>query len=110
MSECVRKALPEVRGWLGVSLGCLGEVGRPSQISGSGRETLPNVREWWEPLPDVWQLSGNPSECSREVGGPFGCSRVVWRPSRMSGSGREALLDVRDALPHVWEWSEDSLG
>ena len=43
-----------------------------------GRETVPNVREW--------------------LGGPQGYSRVVGRPSRMSGSGREALPDVREWL------------
>ena len=49
-------------------------------MSGSGREALPNVREW--------------------SGDPHGFLRVVGRPSRMSGSGRESLLDVR-------EWSGD---
>ena len=41
-------------------------------MSGSARETLPNVREWWESLPDV-----------REA-------------SRMSGCGQEAIPDVRE--------------
>ena len=44
-------------------------------MSGSGREDLPDVRE-----------------CSR---GSPGSSGVVGWPSRMSGNGREALLDVR---------------
>ena len=59
-------------------------------MSGNSRETLREVREWSGDHP--------------------GCPRVVVMHSRMSGSGREALLDVRDALPHVREWSEDSLG
>ena len=41
----------------------------------SGREALPDDREWSE--------------------GPPGCSGVVGRPSRMSVCGREALLDVQ---------------
>ena len=49
--------------------------GRPSRLSGSGREALS----------DVWELSGI----------PYGLQGVVERLSRMSGSGREALLDVR---------------
>ena len=82
-------------------------VGRPSRMSGSGletrldfreglpniREVLPNirevhpeVREWSEALPDVRECSGVPP----------GCPGVVGRPSRMSGSGRETLLDVRE--------------
>ena len=69
-------------------------------MSGSGRVALPGV----------WQLSGDPSECSGVVGGPFGCSRVVWRPSRMSGNGRETLPNVQEALWAVWECSEGPLG
>ena len=51
---------------------------KASPMSGSGRVTLPDVREW--------------------SGGPPGCPGMVGRPSRMSGSGREAF-------PDVWEWS-----
>ena len=40
-------------------------------MSGSGREILPNVWEWWEALPDVRKAS------------------------QMSGSGRVALPNVR---------------
>ena len=77
-------------------------------MSWSGWESLPYVREW----------SGGPPGCLGVVGGPTGCLGVVWRhsrmflrsgrsfqmsgsyrkASRMSESGREALLDV-------WEWS-----
>ena len=45
-------------------------------MSGSGREPLSDVREW--------------------LGGPSGCSALVGTPSRMSGNGWEALLDVRE--------------
>ena len=55
-----------------------GVVGRPSRMSGSGREALPDVREW--------------------SGGPPGCLGVVGRTSRMSGSSREVLPDVREWL------------
>ena len=66
---------------------------RPSRMSKSGWEALPDVREW--------------------LGGPPGCPGVVGRPSRLSGSGErpswmsgscwEALLKVREALPDVHE-------
>ena len=75
-------------------------------MSGRGREALPDVREWSGDLKDVREWSGGPPvysivvgsslpevrECS---GGPPECSGVVGRPSRMSGSGQEALPDVR---------------
>ena len=48
-------------------------------MSGSGREALPDVREW--------------SGCTS------GCKEVVGRPSRLSGSGRATLTDVREPLP-----------
>ena len=35
-------------------------------------------------------------------------SGSVGRPSRMSGSCREALLEAREALPDVLEWSGGS--
>ena len=46
-----------------------------------------------EAHPDVWELSE----------GPPGCPGVVRSPSHMSGSGREALPDVRDAFSYVRE-------
>ena len=51
-------------------------VGRPSRMSGSGREARQDVQEW--------------------SGGPPGCPEMVGKPSRMSGSGWEALPDVRE--------------
>ena len=59
-------------------------------MSGSCRETHLDVREWWEALLDVRQLSGI-------FPGYLG---VVGRLSRIFGSGREDLLNVR-------KWSED---
>ena len=56
-------------------------------------ETLPNVWEWWEALPDFCKWSRDPS----------GFLVVVGRPFRMSGSGREAFADFR-------EWSGDPPG
>ena len=32
-------------------------------MSGSGWETLPDVLEWWEALPDARMRSGGPSGC-----------------------------------------------
>ena len=51
-------------------------IGRPSQMSGSGWEALPDVREW--------------------SGGPPGYPGVVAKLSRMSVIGRETLLNVRE--------------
>ena len=61
-------------------------VRRPSRMSGSGREALPDVREG--------------------EGSPPGCAEVVGRPSRMIGIGREAILDVRDWSEEPTEMSE----
>ena len=55
-------------------------------MSRSGREVIPDVREW----------SGGPARCPGVVGGP----------TRMSGSGREARPDVQEggkAFPDVRE-------
>ena len=74
-------------------------------MSGSGRDTLPDVPEGWEALPDVRQLSCVPPGCA---GGPPGCPGVVRWPSRMSRSVQKALSDVRsgrEAHSDVWEWS-----
>ena len=46
MSSSVRLALKDVREWSGVPSGCLGVVGRPSRMSVSGREALPDVLKW----------------------------------------------------------------
>ena len=46
----------------------------------------------WEALPDVWETRPKVRECS---GGPPVCPVVVGRPSRISGSVREALPYVR---------------
>ena len=50
----------------------------------SGREALQEVRKWSAGPPDVQEWSGDPP----------GCQRMVFRPSWMSGSSREALQDV----------------
>ena len=81
-------------------------------MSGSGRETLPVVPEWWEALLDVREWLGGPPEypgvvrrpprmslCGWEAlpdvrvwsGGPPGCPRVVERTSRMARSGGRPL-------------------
>ena len=53
-------ALPDVREWSQGLLECPGVVRRPSQKFGSGRETVPDVWEWLEALPDVQEWSGVP--------------------------------------------------
>ena len=52
-------------------------------MSNSVREAIPNVRE----------LSRGPPGCPVD---PLGCPGVVGRPSRMFGSYRDSLLDVRE--------------
>ena len=74
--------------------------GRPSRMPGCGREALLEVREallvvqdWSEAFRNVREWSGIYPRCPR---GPTGCLVVAGWPFRMSGSGREALLDVRE--------------
>ena len=63
---------PGCSGVMGDPLGCPEVVWMPCQMSGSDRETRPQVRE---PIPDV-------RECTRDH---LECPGVVERPSRMSG-------------------------
>ena len=72
MSGSGLEILSDVWEWSGGLPRCPGMVERPCQMSRSGRETLPDVRE---ALSDV---------------------RVLGKPSRMSGSGQETLSDVRE--------------
>ena len=83
MSGCWREALLVLREWSGDPTGCPEApsgrpvvVGCPSRMFESGREAFPNVRKW--------------------SGGPPGCPGVVRSPSLKSGSGWEALPDVRE--------------
>ena len=69
-------------------------------MTGSGREALPDVWEWLGGLPDVREWSGDPPGCA---GGSPGFSRVVRRPSWMTGSGLETLPDVREVHSDVRE-------
>ena len=46
MSGSFWKALMDTREWLGVPPGYSVVVGMPFRMTGSGREALPNVREW----------------------------------------------------------------
>ena len=85
MSRSGREALPDVWVWSGGHLGCLGVVGWPSWISGSVRRPSQMSRSCREALTDVREW----------VGGPPVCPGVFVRSSRMSESGWEALLDVR---------------
>ena len=79
-----------------------------SQMSISVRQTLPNVREWWEALPnvrktsrifgsspealsDVREWSGNPHGCP---GGPLRCPGVFGRPSWMFGRAFRTFPDI----------------
>ena len=74
---------------------CLGVVGRPSRRSESGREALPEVREFSGGPPGGPGLVGSGREVLKKLlewsrgrpGGPV----VVGMPSQWSGNGREAL-------------------
>ena len=112
----VREALPDVQEWLGGPPECPGVVVWPSRLFGSGWETLLDVWEWCEALPNVQEslwMCGRPSwmsrsgresllnvqECSR---GSRGSKGVVRRTSHMSESGWEILPDIR-------KWSKGPL-
>ena len=98
-----RDALPDVRQlsggpldfreWSGDFPGCPVVVGWLSRMFGSGLKSLQNVR--W-PLPDFWEWSVGPLECPGDVESPIRTSRSGGRPSWMSSSCRESLLDVRE--------------
>ena len=62
-----------------------GSCQKPSRMSWSGRETLPDVREWLRVPPE--------------------CPGMVGRPYRMSGSGRETLPNVQEPFSDVRKWS-----
>ena len=85
-------------------------------MSGSGREALPDFREWSEGPPGYPGGVGSPSllygsgrealpDVRKWSGGPPGFPGMVGRPSRMSGNGRKALPDVRVAFSDDSEWS-----
>ena len=88
MSGSGRQALLDDREWSGDPPGCPKVVGRPSWMTGSGLETLPDVQE---AHPDVLEVLPDVREGS---GGPPGYPGVVGRSSRMSGSGQETIPDV----------------
>ena len=90
-------------------------------MSGRGRDTLPDVREWLGVPPGCLGRVTRPSrmsESGRESlpnvregsGGTLGCLGVVRRPFWMFGSGREALPEVQEALLDVRKWSVGSPG
>ena len=47
-------------------------------------------------LPDILEWSGDPARCPGVVGRHSGYPIVVRNPSRISGSGQEAIPDVRE--------------
>ena len=108
MSGSDRETLLEVQEWSGGPHGCPGMVGRPSRMSGSGRETVryvweafPEVREWSRGPPKCLGVDERPSQMSvscpevwetlPDVQEPPGSPGVVRSSSRMSVSGWEAL-------------------
>ena len=75
--------------------GCPGVIGKPSRISGSGREALPDDREWSGVYPDVREWSEANKNVREWSGGPSESPRVVLRPSWMAVTCQEALPNVR---------------
>ena len=63
MSGSGREALPDVRGLSGGPSKCPEMVGRPSRMSGSGWEAVPDVGSGQETLQDIRILSGGPAGC-----------------------------------------------
>ena len=110
MSGRCREALLYVRELLGDPPSCPGVVGGPPRCpgvvgspsrkfgrtarrSGNGRDTLSDVPEGWEVLPDVWEALPVFREWS---GGPLRCPGEDGRLTRMFGSGRETLPNVSE--------------
>ena len=95
-------------------------------MSGSGREVLPDVREWSRGYPECpgvvgrssrlyvsggrpFQMTGSGRDSLTDVrkwsGDPPACLAVVRRPSRMSRSSQESLPNVWSAFTDVRQWS-----
>ena len=85
MSRFGWEALQDVRECLEVPLRCSGVNGRPSRMSGSGREAFPDI---WEDLSNIWEWSEGPPVYPGVVGNPQGWSV---------------------GLPNVWACSEGPL-
>ena len=83
MSESGQDSLSDVREW---SLQYLGVFGRPSRMSGSSEEALPNVRE----------LSGGPPE---SLGGNLGSSGGQLAGAEMVGT--HSRMSLRSGRPFV---------
>ena len=78
MSGSDLKTLRYVWEWSGSPRGCPGVVGRPSHMSGSGREASRLSGSGREALPDVRDWSGDPPRCPGVVGRPSWMSRSCW--------------------------------
>ena len=122
----VQEPLPVVWVWSGDPPGYPGAptgypvvVGCLSRLSGSGWEAHPDDREWSLALTNAREWLRVPPGCSGVVKMPCRMSgssvtpfrmsgsggRPSWMsgsPSRLSGCGRETLLDVWKHLPDVW--------
>ena len=94
-----REAISEGWEWLGGPLGWPGGVSRLSRRPGNGHEALPVGQEAFpmgqEALPVDWEALLMDRVWS---GCPFSGSRVVWKPSRLDGSGPEAIAEGREWL------------
>ena len=83
-------------------------------MSGSGREYLSDVQEWFETPPGCPGVVGRISRMSgsglvtlpnvrKWSGDPAGCLRVVGKPSQMSGKPSRMSMSGWEALPVVWQ-------
>ena len=78
----------------------------------SGREALPDVREWSGSSPGCPEVGGRPSRmsgCCREdflscLGCPLRCPGLFGKPSRMSGRPTQISGSVREALSVIRVW------
>ena len=71
------------------------------RMSGSGREALLDVQEWSECPPGYPGVVGIPCQMFLSGGKPFWMSGSCREAPRMSGNGRETLLDVWEPMPDV---------
>ena len=88
-----REALPEVWDLSGGLPGGPVRVGGLSRLFGKGQEAIPNIQVT---IPEFHvgsgNLSGDPDGPPGGLGGSTGSLERLGKPSRRSGTGREALL------------------
>ena len=79
-SRSGRKALPDVRELLGGLHGCPGVVKSPSRMTGSVRDSFPDVRVFGRPSQMTGSVRESFPDVQEESGAPYGCLGVVGTP------------------------------